>query len=75
MLDVDKLRACPFCGGEAHMCFSKDESLWSHNIVDWARVGCMDCDASVGNFCDDGEHTAAYSAAKAWNTRRKRRAA
>ena len=37
-----------------HILVRQDESLWSHDIVDWYYVGCMDCDISM-NECDNEE--------------------
>jgi len=67
--EVPVLLLCPFCGGEPSLHTSKGESLWSHEIVGWARVSCPDCDASGGNYCDDGELSAASQATEAWNMR------
>jgi Lar family restriction alleviation protein len=42
-----KYLPCPFCGKDARTSVSKDESLWSHEIVDWYYVGCDSCDFSM----------------------------
>lgn len=41
------LLPCPFCGRPAEHYTQKDESLWSHDIVDWHYIGCPACDYSL----------------------------
>jgi hypothetical protein len=42
--EVDLL-PCPFCGSKARTSSRLDESLWSHEQVEWLQIGCSaDCD-------------------------------
>jgi len=56
---------CPFCGGEADLSRRQDESLWSHAIVWWSRIGCSTCDFGMSE-CDDEDGKQAIAA---WNRR------
>jgi Lar family restriction alleviation protein len=57
------LLPCPFCGNEAVRGRRKDESLWSHDIVDWHYIECQHCDISMEQ-CDDFNELV-----QSWNTR------
>lgn len=60
---VAELLPCPFCGGEASHSTRQDESLWSHNIVDWHYIKCDECDFEFWE-CEGYEDIV-----KKWNTR------
>jgi Lar family restriction alleviation protein len=62
----DDLLPCPFCGGEASVSTYETESLWSHNIVTYTRVGCSECDIAFNT-----EPGYEVEAPEAWNTRAK----
>lgn len=59
----EALLPCPFCGGPARLSNRQDESLWSHELVDWYSASCLDCDIEMTE-CDDFD-----GLRKAWNTR------
>lgn len=61
--NLEKLLPCPFCGGKANKYEWKDESLWSHNIVSWFTIGCLDCDYQM-NTCGFEK-----DAIRKWNNR------
>ena len=46
-----ELLPCPFCGGDAMLTSYKDESLWTHDQVDWFRVDCCECDLESPPVC------------------------
>lgn len=58
-----ELRACPFCGGEAHALQGRNDTMW--------RVGCDDCDclgfSGLGWLYETDD-----DAARAWNRRAER---
>ena len=58
-------KPCPFCGKAPRVHAQKDESLWSHDIVDWHYVGCTDCDVEMSE-CDDVD-----ALRERWNMRRR----
>ena len=64
---IDALMPCPFCGCKAVASINKDESLWSHDVVDWTRVHCTndDCNAQTEATCEGYEP----SAIEVWNRR------
>lgn len=66
MSEVERLDACPFCGGVANF------FVGEHNVVD-VRVRCMGCGAE-GPLFDDQRSAECYGAnlagaGKHWNTR------
>ena len=63
----EPLKNCPFCGGKAVASINKDESLWSHDVVDWTRVHCTndECNAQTEATCEGYEP----SAIEVWNLR------
>lgn len=58
-----KMLPCPFCGTEARHSTHQDESLWSHNIVDYHRIGCPSCEIEMQQ-CEGFDEVL-----EAWNTR------
>jgi len=56
---------CPFCGRPPETSIHKDESLWSHEIVDWYYVYCTECDIGM-NECNDEEELV-----ERWNRRKE----
>ena len=55
---------CPFCGKPARVTTRKDESLWSHEIVNWYSVSCSgDCEVEMTECKHQGRLI------KRWNTR------
>ena len=64
---TDALMPCPFCGCKAVASINKDESLWSHDVVDWTRVHCTndECNAQTEATCEGYEP----SAVEVWNRR------
>lgn len=38
-----ELLPCPFCGEEPSYRKFEDEDIWSHNLVWWVEVSCMEC--------------------------------
>lgn len=58
------LEPCPFCGGEASVSTYETESLWSHDIVTYTRVGCDECEISFST-----EPGYDLEAPEAWNRR------
>ena len=64
---IDALMPCPFCGCKAVASINKDESLWSHDVVDWTRVHCTndECNAQTEATCEGYEP----SAIEVWNRR------
>ena len=58
-----KMLPCPFCGDEAHHSVRRDESLWSHNIVDWHYIECRCCEIEM-HQCDGYDEVLSR-----WNTR------
>ncbi len=54
---------CPFCGTPARHRTHQDESLWSHNIVDYHRIGCPSCEIEMQQ-CEGYDEIL-----EAWNTR------
>ncbi len=52
---TEKLKPCPFCGGEAVLISNKEEQLYS--------VECKNCD------CGTCDHLGAEIAVEAWNRR------
>ncbi len=58
------LEPCPFCGGKASVSTYETESLWSHDIVTYTRVGCDECDISFST-----EPGYDLEAPEAWNRR------
>ena len=54
---MDKLKPCPFCGGEARLWHPKEYG------ITLGSVKCNSCGASTESFTDDD------SAIEAWNTR------
>ena len=67
MSNTPSLLPCPFCGCKAAASVNKDESLWSHDVVDWTRVHCTndDCNAQTDSTCEGYEP----SAVEVWNRR------
>ena len=63
----EELMPCPFCGCKAVASINKDESLWSHDVVDWTRVHCTndECNAQTEATCEGYEP----SAIEVWNRR------
>ncbi len=59
------LKGCPFCGEPASVLTYQTESLWSHNIVTYTKVGCDDCDIAFRS-----EPGFEVEAPEKWNTRR-----
>lgn len=57
----DKLKSCPFCGGEAHF---KDSIFIDSNKNSLGNVHCGDCYASTG-----GDLQLYDEAIRRWNTR------
>lgn len=60
----EKLKSCPFCGGEANVWNYDTESKWSRDIVTVTNVGCAEC-----NFHLDSEPDEEPQALSAWNRR------
>lgn len=59
---TDKLKRCPFCGGEASLIHGHaSEQVWSHG--NYSRVFCVRCQTRQLFHKDD------QSAITAWNTR------
>ena len=67
MTEPTELLPCPFCGSKAVASVNRDESLWSHGVVDWTRVHCTndDCNAQTEATCEGYEP----SAIEVWNRR------
>ena len=67
MSNTPSLLPCPFCGCKAVASINKDESLWSHDVVDWTRVHCTndDCNAQTEATCEGYESPAI----EVWNRR------
>lgn len=67
MTNTPSLLPCPFCGCKAVASINKGESLWSHDVVDWARVHCTndECNAQTKATCEGYEP----SAIEVWNRR------
>ena len=67
MSNTPSLLGCPFCGCKAAASVNKDESLWSHDVVDWTRVHCTndECNAQTEATCEGYEP----SAIEVWNRR------
>jgi len=67
MTEPTELLPCPFCGSKAVASINKDESLWSHDVVDWTRVHCTndECNAQTEATCEGYEP----SAIEVWNLR------
>ena len=67
MSNTLSLLPCPFCGCKAVASINKDESLWSHDVVDWTRVHCTndECNAQTEATCEGYEP----SAIEVWNRR------
>ena len=67
MTNTPSLLPCPFCGSKAVASVNRDESLWSHDVVDWTRVHCTndDCNAQTEATCEGYEP----SAIEVWNRR------
>lgn len=60
MSDNQKLKPCPFCGGEAKVSYRKPYSI----------VYCKKCKASTNEFCDwYEEQESIKDAVEAWNRR------
>lgn len=64
MPDLEML-PCPFCGEEARHNVRQDESIWSHNIVDWHSIGCPHCEISMEQ-CEGFDEVL-----ESWNSRTK----
>jgi len=62
---MDELLPCPFCGSEAYLSKTMDESLWSHATVPYYKVQCGDCEIGTGYVCEGHDP----SAIEAWNRR------
>lgn len=62
--ELGALLPCPFCGGHPSVRRRQDECLWSHAIVEWTGVRCMDCDVGF-----DWPAGAEPDAIMQWNTR------
>jgi C4-type Zn-finger protein len=58
-----KLKNCPFCDRKPRFNEYKAESLWNHNIVDWASIGCNHCNFFLSD-CENLE-----GLIELWNTR------
>ena len=65
MSHTPSLLPCPFCGCKAVASINKDESLWSHDVVDWTRVHCTndECNTQTEATCEGYEP----SAIEVWN--------
>jgi Lar family restriction alleviation protein len=61
-----KYKHCPFCGDPPNIYTRMDESLFSHNIVQWTTVSCSNCDIQMNS--EDEEDLVGR-----WNTRRKKK--
>jgi hypothetical protein len=64
-IDTTDWLCCPFCGGRPTLICYKDESLRSHDQVDWFEVLCDDCDLRTPNQCEGFDEVE-----KHWNTRK-----
>ena len=64
---MDKLKPCPFCGGEAEIRTRMDENIWDHSQVTWQAVSCGNLDCSCQGF--DWPKDAQPNAVELWNTR------
>lgn len=64
---IDKLKPCPFCGGNAEIITGVSRGVPANS---YACVRCKDCDGGTRAF-DDVEHNAEfiYKAIQAWNRR------
>ena len=47
--DKPEFLPCPFCGLPPFEGTHHDESLWSHNVVEWQDVGCRHCGVSMSD--------------------------
>jgi len=56
---------CPFCGSDPRIGRTRDESLWSHDIVEKVRVSCSGCDVST-EYTEEGQEPEAI---EVWNRR------
>ena len=59
-----KLKPCPFCATPPTKHVRLDESLFSHGMVEWITITCMDCGISMSS-----EDT---SVVDIWNIRKRR---
>lgn len=62
---MSELKPCPFCGGDAKVVTTHDESIWSHETVPYTCVYCPVCEISTENTCKGYEP----DAIAAWNRR------
>ena len=62
----EKLKPCPFCGGEAHL-INNNDYMTAHKPNDIYYVMCLNCRAKTNFFYTDDEQ----EAINAWNTRVK----
>ena len=60
---MNELKTCPFCGGEVGWSETEDESVYSHAIVPYYKVGCDNCEISI-NWIEDKDEVL-----ERWNTR------
>ncbi len=61
---------CPFCGEEPNVRVFQDEDIWSHNIVDYLEVSCLDCNTSFSlptHAIEEDDPD--YNPILRWNTR------
>lgn len=61
---MSELKPCPFCGELPQIAKRQDEDLWSHNLVEWTFVVCMECDVSFSSPPNSEK-----DAVSRWNTR------
>ena len=59
---MDKLRECPFCGGEARLEQVSTKGIAMMPVTTWFRVRCWKCSASV-------ESHNSVDAIESWNRR------
>lgn len=61
------LMPCPFCAAPA-MCYAwQDEDLWSHNMVEWQKVRCTNCECEGNSSCPG--YAEEETAVATWNSR------
>ena len=58
----EKLLPCPFCGNEPNETRYWDESLFSHNSVEYLSISCFNCDIMMSSEQQE-------EVTKQWNTR------
>lgn len=65
-MDIDVLKRCPFCGGEAELAFGGNGS---HEAKGLSFVKCKDCGAIGQKFEVSHRYASDQKAIEAWNRR------